>query len=157
MDDDVRVHYLFYHFFALHLCCASRPFTESVDAMNRFLSSTARGGSSLFSHATTSASAVSASAAASSSGPASLRCTTILAARRLLSSVASSSNDHDDDDSIKVGTVKNFGLKGGFGFIIPDGVDKRTHHAKDLIFIHRNDILVNASETKTGETRYYPR
>jgi cold shock CspA family protein len=124
--------------------------------MNRFLSSTARGGSSLFSHATTSASAVvSVSATASSSGSA-LRCTAILAARRL-SSVASSSNDHDDDDSIKVGTVKNFGLKGGFGFIIPDGVDKRTHHAKDLIFIHRNDILVNASETKTGETRYYPR
>jgi len=87
-----------------------------------------------------------------------LRCTTILAARRLSSvvdSASSSSNDHDDD-TIMLGTVKNFGLKGGFGFIIPDGVDKRTHHAKDLIFIHRNDIAV-APETKTGGTRYYPR
>ena len=126
--------------------------------MNRLLSSTARGGSSLFSHATTSASVVSVYTAVSSPGAA-LRCTTILAARRLSSvadSASSSSNDHDDDDTIMLGTVKNFGLKGGFGFIIPDGVDKRTHHAKDLIFIHRNDITV-ASETKTGGTRYYPR
>jgi len=126
--------------------------------MNRLLSSTARvGGSSLFSHATTSASVVSVSTAVSSPGAA-LRCTTILAARRLSSvvdSASSSSNDHDDD-TIMLGTVKNFGLKGGFGFIIPDGVDKRTHHAKDLIFIHRNDIAV-APETKTGGTRYYPR
>jgi len=121
--------------------------------MNRLLSSTARVGSSLFSHATTSASVVSVSTAVSV-----LRCTTILAARRLSSvvdSASSSSNDHDDD-TIKLGTVKNFGLKGGFGFIIPDGVDKRTHHAKDLIFIHRNDITV-APETMTGGARYYPR
>lgn len=125
--------------------------------MNCFLSSTARRGSSLFTHATTLATVVSVSTAASVPGPASLRYTTILASRRLSSadSASSSSNDHDDDD-IKVGTVKNFGIKGGFGFIIPDGVDKRTHHARDLIFIHRNDII-DASETKTGETRNYPR
>ena len=46
----------------------------------------------------------------------------------------------DTSDDIKVGTVKNFGYTGGFGFIIPDGVDPFNHADEDVIFIHRNDI-----------------
>jgi cold shock CspA family protein len=55
--------------------------------------------------------------------------------------------------------VKHFGLKGGFGFIIPDGISRRDHAAKDLIFVHRNDIKTSApsGDGKDGEPRYYPR
>lgn len=76
-------------------------------------------------------------------------------ALRLLSDATSAgSASINDNDTIKVGTVKNFGINGGFGFIIPDGVGKHAHDAKDLIFIHRNDI--KAAEPKPGEARYFP-
>ncbi len=77
--------------------------------------------------------------------------------RRLFSdsSASSSGGGADDPSGFKFGTVKNFGLKGGYGFIIPDGVPKTGHAAKDLIFIHRSGILTK--ESKDAEARYYPR
>ncbi len=57
------------------------------------------------------------------------------------------------DDEIKTGTIKYFSYKTQFGFILPDGVDKKTHDDKDLIFIHRNDI--KAQQNANGE-KFYP-
>ena len=82
-----------------------------------------------------------------------MRCA--VASRRLFSDSASSPGAGSDDSEFKFGTVKNFGLKGGFGFIIPDGVHKTGHAAKDLVFIHRSDIMTK--ESKDGEAKYYPR
>ena len=52
------------------------------------------------------------------------------------------------DGEITVGTVKYFSFKNQYGFIIPDGVDKRDHSSSDLAFIHRNDIMKADSEEK---------
>lgn len=54
-----------------------------------------------------------------------------------------------DDSGLTLGTVKQFASKGGYGFIIPDGVDPKSHTNDDLIFIHRNDI--KALESDDGE------
>mmetsp|Transcript_18780 Transcript_18780/g.40683 ORF Transcript_18780/g.40683 Transcript_18780/m.40683 type:complete len:211 (+) Transcript_18780:109-741(+) len=57
-----------------------------------------------------------------------------LAARHFSDSTAT------DAEGIKVGTVKHFGYKSAFGFIIPDGLDKENYENSDLVFIHRSDI-----------------
>ncbi|KAL7500674.1 hypothetical protein ACHAWT_008529 [Skeletonema menzelii] len=59
----------------------------------------------------------------------------------------------DGDDEVKTGIIKYFSYKTQFGFILPDGVDKKTHDDNDLIFIHRNDI--RAHENADGE-KFYP-
>lgn len=66
---------------------------------------------------------------------------------------ASGSND---DDEIKRGTVKNFNTKNGWGFIIPDGIDRRNHKEGELVFIHRADIKIR-DVGGTGDDRYYPK
>ena len=59
----------------------------------------------------------------------------------------------DDDNEVKTGSVKYFSYKTQFGFILPDGVDKKTHNDSDLFFIHRNDIKMEANAN--GE-KFYP-
>jgi cold shock CspA family protein len=122
--------------------------------MNRFLAAAAKTGAPALRirHAVPSSSS---SAASSSSSASTMRCA--VASRRLFSdsSAPPSSVGGPGDSEIKFGTVKNFGLKGGFGFIIPDGVHKTGHAAKDLVFIHRADIMLK--ESKDGEAKYYPR
>lgn len=60
-----------------------------------------------------------------------------LTARRF----SDSADAADDDVDIKVGTVQFFnGGKQGFGYILPDGVDRHNHDAKDVFFIHRTGI-----------------
>jgi cold shock CspA family protein len=118
--------------------------------MNRFLTAAAKTGAPALGirHAVPSSSSSAASAST-------MRCA--VASRRLFSdsSAPPSSVGGPGDSEIKFGTVKNFGLKGGFGFIIPDGVHKTGHAAKDLVFIHRADIMLK--ESKDGEAKYYPR
>ena len=124
--------------------------------MNRFLTAAAKTGAPALRirHAVPSSSSSSAPSA-SASAAATMRCA--VASRRLFSdsSASPSSGAGPGDSEIKFGTVKNFGLKGGFGFIIPDGVHKTGHAAKDLVFIHRADIMLK--ESKDGEAKYYPR
>ncbi len=129
--------------------------------MNRFLAAAAKTGAPALRirHAVPSSSAAS---SASASAASTTRCA--VASRRLFSDSSSSASPSPSggaagpppgDSEIKFGTVKNFGLKGGFGFIIPDGVHKTGHAAKDLVFIHRADIKLK--ESKDGEAKYYPR
>ena len=129
--------------------------------MNRFLAAAAKTGAPALRirHAVPSSSSAASSASASASAASTTRCA--VASRRLFSDSSSASPSSGaagpppGDSEIKFGTVKNFGLKGGFGFIIPDGVHKTGHAAKDLVFIHRADIKLK--ESKDGEAKYYPR
>ena len=129
--------------------------------MNRFLTAAAKTGAPALRirHAVPSSSSAASSASASASAASTMRCA--VASRRLFSDSSSASPSSGaagpppGDSEIKFGTVKNFGLKGGFGFIIPDGVHKTGHAAKDLVFIHRADIKLK--ESKDGEAKYYPR
>ncbi len=85
-------------------------------------------------------------------------------ARRHFSDTPSADNDTtrtDDssssssDDEIKRGTVKNFNTNNGWGFIVPDGVDRRNHKDEELVFIHRADIKIR--DLGLDEERYFPR
>lgn len=60
-----------------------------------------------------------------------------------------------DSSNFAAGTVKHFGIKGGYGFIVPDGVDPKKHTDDQLIFIHRNDITVVRNED--GSMPYFPK
>jgi len=68
-------------------------------------------------------------------------------------SAAAATPSDDGDAEIKLGTVKHYQVKKNFGFIIPDGVDKKDHGKEDLIFIHRHDIK---SEVFGGGERFFP-
>mmetsp|Transcript_7615 Transcript_7615/g.11900 ORF Transcript_7615/g.11900 Transcript_7615/m.11900 type:complete len:198 (-) Transcript_7615:220-813(-) len=81
----------------------------------------------------------------------SLRSNLAAPATRLVAARCFSSGD--DDNEVKTGIIKYFSYKTQFGFIIPDGVDKKTHSDSDLFFIHRNDI--KTEENANGE-KFYP-
>lgn len=81
----------------------------------------------------------------------SLRSNLAAPATRLVAARCFSSGD--DDIEVKTGIIKYFSYKTQFGFILPDGVDKKTHNDSDLFFIHRNDIRVK--ENANGE-KFYP-
>ena len=56
-----------------------------------------------------------------------------LTARRFSDSAVAA----DDDVDIKVGTLQFFnGGKQGFGYILPDGVDKLNHEAKPCLYFY---------------------
>lgn len=50
--------------------------------------------------------------------------------------------------------MKNFNTNNGWGFIVPDGVDRRNHKEEELVFIHRADIKIR--DLGLGEERYFP-
>eukprot|EP00984_Skeletonema_dohrnii_P023758 scaffold12839_cov96-Skeletonema_dohrnii-CCMP3373.AAC.3 len=75
--------------------------------------------------------------------------TRLVAARCFSSDGVSSTGD----DEVKTGIIKYFSYKTQFGFILPDGVDRKSHDDSDLIFIHRNDI--KAQQNADGE-KFYP-
>lgn len=74
-------------------------------------------------------------------------------------------DDDSDDSNIQRGTVKLFNKRHGWGFIIPDGVDKRKHKEEELIFIHRVDIKMRNNDlgggggggVGVGEKGYFPK
>mmetsp|Transcript_9439 Transcript_9439/g.13937 ORF Transcript_9439/g.13937 Transcript_9439/m.13937 type:complete len:208 (+) Transcript_9439:33-656(+) len=85
----------------------------------------------------------------------SLRSNRAAPATRLVAARCFSSGDDvsSGDDQVKTGIIKYFSYKTQFGFILPDGVDRKSHDDSDLIFIHRNDI--KAQQNADGE-KFYP-
>ena len=85
----------------------------------------------------------------------SLRSNRAAPATRLVAARCFSSDDVSStgDDEVKTGIIKYFSYKTQFGFILPDGVDRKSHDDSDLIFIHRNDI--KAQQNADGE-KFYP-
>jgi len=51
---------------------------------------------------------------------------------------SSAVSDYDDD--IKVGTVKFFGARQGYGFITPSWIDEKNATDNDVVFVLRGDI-----------------
>ncbi|KAL7433848.1 hypothetical protein ACHAXH_008604 [Discostella pseudostelligera] len=68
---------------------------------------------------------------------------------------SNNTNPNDDSSDIQRGTVKLFNTRNGWGFIIPDGVDKRKHKEEELVFIHRVDIKTR-NALGAGEKGYFP-
>ena len=58
------------------------------------------------------------------------------------------------DDDIKVGTVKYFGMREGYGFITPSWIDEKNATDDDMVFIHRSDI--KRIEVEGSDFRYSP-
>ena len=57
-------------------------------------------------------------------------------------------------DDIKVGTVKYFGMREGYGFITPSWIDEKNATDDDMVFIHRSDI--KRIEVEGSDFRYSP-
>jgi len=51
---------------------------------------------------------------------------------------------------IRVGTIKSFDYKKGFGFVVPDGVDQDHHDAAEIAFIHSSQILQHETPEADG-------
>lgn len=65
---------------------------------------------------------------------------------------SSAVSDYDDD--IKVGTVKFFGIREGYGFITPSWIDEKNASDDDVVFVHRSDI--KRIEVEGTDFRYSP-
>ena len=65
---------------------------------------------------------------------------------------SSAGSDYDDD--IKVGTVKFFGARQGYGFITPSWIDEKNATDDDVVFVLRSDI--KRIEVEGTDFRYSP-